>query len=477
VRRVLAATGRRLRTTGTLARGALLGLALFAAYASTLGLDAFGESDYGGDEPHHLLAAQSLTSDGDLDVLDEYEGREYASFYPYPLDMHGEPRDGGLNEPHGAGFPVLIAPAFALGGAIAVELLLAAIAAACGVIAYLLALRVVRDPWALGAALAVGLSPPLLAYGSAVYPELAAGCALAGAALLALRLDERPGRPTALALAGLLAAVPWLGLKFVPAAAVIGLFAARALARRSPRLLAAGALVVGASGTAFAVVSQALYGGPTPYAADFEGESPTEASFPLGYLERSYRLAALLVDRDYGVLRWAPVLALALVGAWLLLRRGTAAPERGARTAAQLFGAALLAQLLVAAFLAPTMFGFWFPGRHLLAALPLAVPLVALGARRLPRVTVALAAIGIAASIWLAAAVRLGDAGLAADLPDAPWGPLDALFPFYGSSALPYALTAVAAAVALALVYADRARAAARQAFQIAGVTRRRYSG
>jgi hypothetical protein len=231
---------------------------------------------------------------------------------------------------------------------------------------------------------------------------------------------------------------------------------------------------------ALLVVSQALYGGLTPYAADLEGESATEASFPLGYLERSYRLAALLVDRDYGLLRWAPLLALALVGAWLLFRRGagdSGAPERRARAAALLCAAALLAQLLVAAFLAPTMFGFWFPGRHLLAALPLAVPLVALGARRLPRVAVALAAVGLAASIWVAAAVRLGDAGLAAARPDAPWGPLDALFPFYGSSALPYVLSAVAAAAGLALAYADRARAAARQAFQIAGVTRRKYSG
>ena len=42
------------------------------------------------------------------------------------------------------------------------------------VLAYRLALRVVPDPWALGAAAAVGLSPPLLAYSSAVYPEPAA---------------------------------------------------------------------------------------------------------------------------------------------------------------------------------------------------------------------------------------------------------------------------------------------------------------
>ena len=49
-------------------------------------------------------------------------------------------------------------------------------------------------------------------------------------------------------------------------------------------------------------------------------------------------------------------------------------PElRAVERAALMCAAALGAQLLVAAFLAPTMFGFWFPPRHLLAALPLAV--------------------------------------------------------------------------------------------------------
>ena len=42
-----------------------LWLLLFAAYAATLGLSAFGASDYGGDEPHYLLAAESIVEDGE----------------------------------------------------------------------------------------------------------------------------------------------------------------------------------------------------------------------------------------------------------------------------------------------------------------------------------------------------------------------------------------------------------------------------
>src|ERR687895_27388 len=170
-----------------------LWLLLFGVYASTVGLDAFGDSDYGGDEPHYLLAAESLLDDRNVDVNDEYAERAYQDFYPYDLDKHGKETEGRLNEPHGIGFPLFILPAYAAGGAEGVELFLAAIAALAVALAYRLALRVVPDPWALGAATVTGLSPPFVAYGSAVYPELTAGAALAGAALLALRLDERPG--------------------------------------------------------------------------------------------------------------------------------------------------------------------------------------------------------------------------------------------------------------------------------------------
>src|SRR4051795_7615111 len=152
---------------------------------------AFDGSSYAGDEPHYLLTAKSIVDDANLDLTGEYRSRAYASFYPRTLDPHGLLTDGRLNEPHGIGFPLLIAPAYAIGGAHGVELFLAALAALAVALAYALAQRAgVPDPWALGATLAVGLSPPLLAYSTAVYPEIAAAALLAGAALLALRAPE-----------------------------------------------------------------------------------------------------------------------------------------------------------------------------------------------------------------------------------------------------------------------------------------------
>jgi hypothetical protein len=352
-------------------RTLVLWLLLFGVYAATLGL---------GVETGFLRAAQVLAEDGQF-------------------------ADG----PYGAGFPLLTAPAYELGGSTAVELLLAAIAALALALAYRLALRVSPDPWALGAAAAAGLSAPLLASATAFYPELVAGAALAGAALFALRLDEGAGWRPAFGCFALLGALPWLGVRFVPAGLVIGVFAARAIWRSRKRTLAVGAVELSLFSVAVCVgVNEALYGGPTPFSALPPGESAIGDASPG---ERVYRLAGLLVDPDYGVIRWAPLFALTLAGGWWLWRSrrehlaravpGLHSVEAGAGLCAAVAGV----QLVVAALLVPTA---EFPARHLVPALPLCVPLAALGMRRMPRLGTALAVLSVAISAWLYVDARWG---------------------------------------------------------------------
>src|SRR3954469_6610773 len=212
-------------------RSAALWLVLFAGYSGTIGMRASGDSQYAGAEPHYLLTAKSLVEDRDIDLTDDYRARGYRDFHPGTLQPQGLLTRGRLDEPHGVGFPIFIAPAFAIAGAKGVEVFLAAVAALAVVLAYRLALRVVPDPWALGATLAVGLSPPLLAYSTAVYPALPAAAALCGAALLALKLVELPTRPKAYGCFLLLGLLPWLDPFLLLPAAVIAWFGFRAMRR------------------------------------------------------------------------------------------------------------------------------------------------------------------------------------------------------------------------------------------------------
>jgi hypothetical protein len=442
-------------------RAALIWVVLFGLYAATIGLRAFDHTQYAGEEPTYLLTAKSFAEDGDPNVFDEYRASPYRSERPEFLGVPDE-RDRTLYVVGGFGFPLLITPAYLLGGAHGVELFLAALAALAVALAYLLALRVVPDPWALAATAAVGVSPPLLAFSTTVYPEMAAGALLTGAALLALEAADHPSRPRVFACFFLLALLPWMSVRFVPAGLVIGAYAIARLARQRHGLLALlGAEIAGFSSALYVGINEGFYGGITPYSGLPDGVSPTGVTAFADYAHRASRVGGLLFDRNVGLLRWAPVLALALVGVWLLWRghrKRLAHAVPGYRTIAStagLCGCAFGAQYVVATFLAPHSIGFWFPGRQLIAVLPLTIPLVAWGLRHLPRTGAVLALITAAASVWLYVDVRVGSGGLALDRPDAPWGPLVKVFPRFDGSTYPTALTVVACLAIVLLIWRD----------------------
>jgi hypothetical protein len=434
-------------------------IVLFAAYAATIGLPAFGSSQFGGDEPHYLLTAESIVSDGDVDLRDEYARRAYRDWYPYVLERHGRLTNGQANEPHGAGFPLFIAPAYALGGPLAVQLLMAAIAALAFTLGGLLARRVVPEPWASTAALVCGLSPPALAYGTAVTPELTAAALIAAAALLALRARERPRIRRVAGAALALAALPWLGLVFAIPGAVVAVALLRWLRRRGrgfAMLVVVEVLLF--SGVMYVTINDQLFGGFTPTTADVPGRGLDDLGFA-DFAGRAPRLVALWIDRSYGALRWAPVLALAFFALWLLWRSrrdrlADALPDRrDVEVAATLCALICGVQVLVATFVAPTMFGFWFPGRYLLVAFPLAVALVAWGLRHAPRTGGVLAALTLATSIWWYAELRIGGGGIIGPTSRAPLGPLDGALPLFGtgSAGATVALAVAGAAVVLLL--------------------------
>jgi len=417
-------------------RAALLWLVIFAAYAATVGLPASGGRDLSEPEAQTLLVAESIVSDGDLDLRDEYGARSWRGFYRGELVPRAGPRNGRLLDPIGIAFPLLIAPAYAVGGRIGVELFLAALAAIAFVLAAALARRIVPEPWATGAALVAALSPPALVASTTIAPDAVAGTVLAGAGVLALRVRERPRLLLAFWCAVLVAALPWLGAKFAAPAAIVALAAARWLRRRHRGLAGFVALeVVIFSVVLYVTVNDRLYGGPFP-AALLSDPGVTGTTGVGAHLARAPRLLGLWIDRDVGLLRWAPFAALSFVALWLLVR------SRRERLAIALSGqvdvevtAAFYvlvcgATVAFAVFLAPTIAGAWFPGHELVCVFAFGAALAGWGLRRVPRTGRVLAALTIAASVWLLVAARLdGGAGLAPPAGPLPWGGVEHVLP------------------------------------------------
>jgi hypothetical protein len=239
-----------------------------------------------------------------------------------------------------------------------------------------------------------------------------------------------------------LAALPWLGWTFVAAGFVVAwalvLWTLRE-GRRVAAIVAGEALA--ASLVFYATINDRFYGGLTPRAAG----SAALPDLPIGYLERLPRLAGLWLDREVGLLRWAPVLALVFFAGWLLYRSRrdqlarVAAARREAEACATLMLAVVATQLVVVALLAAGgLRAPAFPGVPLVAALPAVAALTAWGLRYVPRLlAAALAAFTLGASLWLVLADRRGDLDgwLAVDT-GAPWGPAVVVFPDFTGAAL-----------------------------------------
>ena len=287
------------------------------------------------------------------------------------------------------------------------------------------------DPWATGAALAVGLSPPALGAAGAIGPEPLGAALLAGAAVCALRIrDADPNPPLWLAIVAALqlAVLPWLNAELVLAALVVLAATVRWMTGSGRRLqgLVAAEIVV-FSAIVYVSVDERLYGGIVPRVV-VAGPATGAEGIP-EHVGRVTRLATLWGDPASGLLAWAPVLGLAWLALWLLWRSrrerlALAVPgQRDAEVAATLCALVCGAQLLDAAFLARAEHGAWFPGLHLVAALPFACALCAWGLRRAPRAGLALAALTAAIAVWLVVAVATGSTGLAP--PELPLWPRD----------------------------------------------------
>ena len=308
-----------------------------------------------GDEPHYLVLAHSIVTDGDLDLWDDYnEEAAWRAFYAGPeLSPHYAAGVGGRYATRTTGLSFYLAPFYWIGlatGAVVfwARLGMALLYAALMAAVYLLCrdLGLPRRP-AAGAWLFGSFTVPLAFYSYSIYPEVPAALLTVAGLRAMLRWESESGGGGARQplLAGLaLALLPWLGLKYAVVAAVAGIaFLAMAVRKGAAPLRSAGCLLLfpAISAAAFALFLYSFYGTLSPaaiYTGVGDGSRPAaelnrgllaaDAGTPAGVLRLG--LAYLLDQRD-GILFYSPIYLVGIVGLLLTLRRGGGAGGRAGR--------------------------------------------------------------------------------------------------------------------------------------------------
>lgn len=344
-----------------------------------------------GDEPHYLLAAHSLVNDADFDLANNYANLDYLNFY-FSRDITPQVRLTAAGQQflnHYPGLPLLIAPAYALGGRFGVLVFQSMVGALLAAVTFRLALLLSSSvTGSLLATLLLAFSPPLLFYNFLVYPELPAALLITLALYLILARDT-PTPGAALALLLSLALLPWLNRRFVGLALLLALLALWSWRRRDSWR----GLVTPVGGAALLLVLASAAGlgwlnnqFSAPVRADIIAP-PTGFEF----VSRWLRGLGWLVDQQRGLFIFAPIYALALWGAPALARRNHL-------WFVMLPFLAAMAQISLAG-------GFWIAWevgpRFLVAVLPPLAGLLALAWRRFWRSKLWLAFAGALAALSL----------------------------------------------------------------------------
>jgi hypothetical protein len=171
-----------------------------------------------GDEPHYLMASESIAYDFDVDLTNDYASRERTLRVVniFPLGPHGAvyTESGELRPYHSVGLSALLAPAVAIGGLTGARLAMVLIAALLADQLY----RLLRDlglrrRYRILAWVAAIFCMPVLAFSSQIYPELPGALLL----VVAVRIMIA-GAPSPLALvfgSTAAAALVWLHVRYL----------------------------------------------------------------------------------------------------------------------------------------------------------------------------------------------------------------------------------------------------------------------
>lgn len=299
------------------------------------GLTTHGKYSVTGDEPHYLLMTESLRSDGDVDLRNDYASRASEDFGAPNLqrELHAQPdRKGAIRSVHEPGLAVLILPAYVAARELAQTISEARLrsfrmsrglftyalvslfqtALTCAALALLLdALRQQSTPW-IGTIVtaAVGLAPPVLSVGFLVFPEVPAFLIVCFA-LWTCWGRGASSKWTPLVAATVIGTLPWFHRKFTLFA--LGLLFVLLWQRcrgegRSRRTAVTMVVLFAVPVAAFHLYTLVWWGHPLgPLAVE---------RLPLSWSAFAVGAPGLLIDRENGLLVWGPIYLLAGAAWW-----------------------------------------------------------------------------------------------------------------------------------------------------------------
>ena len=306
------------------------------------GLTTHGKHSVSGDEPHYLIVAHSLLTDGDLDLRNNYrdnDGRFFGADGLQP-ELHARPaRDGRLLPAHDIGLPILLLPAYAIALQVSARVPAASLARfrmtpglfAYGIvslaIALLFAVSAAATVSALGErglpstassliVLSVWLTAPVLSNAFLVFPE-AVALAVTTWTVVACTREMRWRLSDSMLLLAL-GALPWVHRKYaVYALALLAVFVWTRREQMQDRARTIGAAAV------YAIPQLALAVWTYHHWGNLAGPIALDR-LPFSREALAHGLFGTFLDRENGLLLWAPAYAL-VPAAWALSGKRDAA--------------------------------------------------------------------------------------------------------------------------------------------------------
>ncbi len=171
-----------------------------------------------GDEPHYLITAHSIYHDHDVSLVNNYHNKDYRSFYNRAeLGRHlMQYKDRLILHHTMLGVPILIMPAYALGGIVGVRIFLNMLMATAILYLYRAGRVYTSKTLSFISVLLLGITYPVLMYSHQIYPEAIGFVLVAFLVAQILSPSDRHVHLQALAIGCALGMLPHLNYKMVP---------------------------------------------------------------------------------------------------------------------------------------------------------------------------------------------------------------------------------------------------------------------